>query len=375
MKKLSLLVILLFIGIFLSTISNAQTERVIQYREHPSTVKKNMRYFTVGGFLAAMNYLGDQAPVNKLGSTSIPLTRPGLGLSGSYRLKRYLAFRGHFMWGRLRGDDITADKDHGDDKFRYTRNLHFRNDIKELSLDLVFDLSGHHRTFATRHRYTFYVFAGIALFHHNPKAKVPEVDALHYDLFDAQPIKQNDPKYNGVSPGDWIALKSLGTEGQNLPGSELQPYSNWQFSLPVGFGVRYRINRHYDFAVEVGVRYTFFDYLDDASTNFINPDAFGDGPKANLARLMADRSKEPTAAVKGEVRDLNHILENVHKTSPYGNLPAEFDSRPYELIDGFGRRVSGNIRGKEANDVYVATKFTFIYIFGKGFGYNKIIGP
>ena len=278
------------------------------------------------------------------------------------------------MWGRLKGDDIVADMYDVDDKFRYTRNLHFRNDIKELSFDIVIDFFNHHRTFATRRKVSPYMFIGVAVFHHNPKAKVPDMDALHYDMFDPQPIQHNDPRYAGVSPGEWIALKPLGTEGQYLPGYDVKPYSNWQFAIPGGIGARIRVSRLYDINLEVGVRQSFTDYIDDVSNDFINPDAFGTGPEANLTRIMNNRSKEPYTAVGGEVRDLEYILGNVHPIVKYGEVPQEFGSRPYSLIDGFGRQGPWYIRGKEAYDIFVVTKITVKYYIGKGFGYNKVIG-
>ena len=368
MGKLFALSGILIAGLLFSTSLKAQSGRSIQYREHPAYYLKNQRYFTWGAFIGALNYFGDLAPVNGSGSTYLPYTRPALGITGSYRLKFYLSLRTNLMWGRLKGDDISADKKDADGKFRYTRNLHFRNDIKELSVDLVFDFSGYHRTFVSRGTYTPFAFIGMAVFHHNPKALVPETDALNYDMFNAQPIRQNDPRYAGVSPGEWIALKPLGTEGQYISGVEAKPYSNWQLAIPVGMGLRLRLNRHYDLTFEIGFRQTFTDFLDDASGGYVDPDEFGAGPKANLARLMADRSKEPVAAGSGELRDLACILGNVHGTSPYGAVPAEFGDRPYDLIDGYGRSESGNIRGKAAFDIFIVTKLTFTYIPGKNFG-------
>lgn len=372
-KKYSLL-FLLFISLFFLAELNAQSRRAIQWREHPTGRGNNQRYFAVGGYLAAMNYLGDLAPHYRAGSTSIPLTRPGLGITGIMRWHRQLSLRGSFLWGRLRGDDATADMYHEDDKFRYTRNLHFRNDIKEFSLDLLLDLGWHHRTFASRRKFIPYLFAGVAIFHHNPKAKVPDVDALHYELGNAQPIQQMDPRYAGVTPGEWIDLKPIGTEGQHLPGSEVKPYKNWNFAIPMGFGLRYRISRHYDFTFEMGYRKLFMDYLDDVSGVYVNPDEFGEGPEANLARLMADRSKEPVHAVSGDPRNLEYILSQGHTMGRYGQVPEEFGGKPYHLINGYGRVQIDNIRGKDMVDAYVVTKFTVTYLFGSGFGYSRTIG-
>lgn len=361
MKKHSLCLILLLIGVIFSTELLAQ-RRISQFKGRRSAFSKNKKYYSFGGSISTVNYYGDLAPKSHIGSTKLSLTRPALDLLVSYRLGPQSTIRGSFMWARLLGDDASSDPFGDKSKYRYMRNLQFRNDIKELSVEYVFDIIGHHKTFMTRPQLVPYLFTGIALFHHNPKAKVPELDAVHYEFNNAQPIQQNDPRYGGVSPGDWVALKSLGTEGQYVSGSGVTPYSNWQLAIPVGAGVRYRLNRYFDFSFEIGYRQTFTDYLDDVSGNYINPDDFGRGPEANLARLMADRSKEPYAVRTGEQRIAEVYARN--GVSPYGQVPAEFGSHPYELINGFGRAHKDNIRGKEDYDVYLVTKFQVTYIIG-----------
>ena len=52
---------------------------------------------------------------------------------------------------------------------RYTRNLSFRNDIKELSSVAVIDLFKNNGTSFARVKWTPYIFGGLALIHHNPK--------------------------------------------------------------------------------------------------------------------------------------------------------------------------------------------------------------
>lgn len=267
------------------------------------------------------------------------------------------------MWGRLKADDFKADPLGEKSKYRYVRNLHFRNDIKELSFEYVFDFVLHQRTFITRPQLVPFVSIGLAIFHHNPRAKVPTVDAYHYNVGNAQPIEGNEELYGGVSPGEWIALKPLGTEGQYLPESGVEPYSNWQFAIPFGAGVRYRLNRYFDLSFEFSYHQTFTDYLDDVSGLYVNPEEFGNGPEANLARLMADRSKEPVAVISGQERDFEHV----NGPHWYGQVPAEFGDRPYQLIRGYGSRGAEefpNIRGKDDWDVYLVSKFQLTYIIG-----------
>lgn len=361
MKKHSLCLILLLIGIILSTEVLAQ-RRISQYKGRRSAFAKNKKYYSFGGSISSVNYYGDMAPKTHIGSTKLSLTRPGLDLVGSYRIGPQSTIRTSFMWARLLGDDAKSDPFGDKSQYRYMRNLQFRNDVKELSAEYVFDIIPHYKTFMTRPELVPYLFAGVALIHHNPKAKVPEVDAVHYDFNNAQPIQQNDPRYGGVSPGDWIALKPLGTEGQYVSGSGVTPYSNWQLAIPVGAGVRYRMSRYLDLSFEIGYRQTFTDHLDDVSGNYMDPDDFGMGPEANLARLMADRSKEPYAVITADQRIAEVYARN--GISSYGQVPSEFGGQPYQLINGFGRTQNDNIRGKDDFDVYLVTKFQVTYIIG-----------
>ncbi|WP_026135445.1 DUF6089 family protein [Nafulsella turpanensis] len=365
MKKLLLLFSLFMVGILIS--SDVLGQRISQFRGRRMPFAKNKRYLSVGFTVNAFNYFGDLTPQSHFASTSVSYTRPGVGVTGMYRMGPRSFMRGNFMWGRLQADDFKADPFGEDSKYRYVRNLHFRNDIKELSLEYVFDFIPHHRTFITRPQLIPFVSVGLAIFHHNPKAKVPSVDAYHYNIGNAQPIEENDLRYGGVSPGDWIALKPLGTEGQYIENSGVEPYSNWQFAIPLGAGVRYRLNRFVDISFELSYHQTFTDYLDDVSGLYVNPEEFGDTPEANLARLMADRSKEPFAALSGEERDLNYIREHINGTHLYGQVPPDFGDLPYELISGYGSRGTEefpNIRGKDDWDVYLVTKFQLTYIIG-----------
>ena len=84
-----------------------------------------------------------------------------------------------------------------------------------------------------------YVFAGIALFQFNPEAN-----------------------YNSI----WTELQPLGTEGQHLEGSTIDPYKLTQISIPMGIGLEIRVSDYSSIGLELGIRKTFTDYLDDLST-------------------------------------------------------------------------------------------------------------
>src|SRR5690606_30686025 len=97
-------------------------------------------------------------------STDLSFTRPALGVSISQRMGPRYSILAAFMYGTLKGSDFTsADPDDAvNGKFRYYRNLSFRNRIKELSVIANFDLFENQSSYMSRARWTPFVFAGVA---------------------------------------------------------------------------------------------------------------------------------------------------------------------------------------------------------------------
>ncbi|MBX2895337.1 MAG: hypothetical protein KF763_07835 [Cyclobacteriaceae bacterium] len=299
----------------------------------------NKVYNAVGFSASALNYYGDIAPKPQRVSTDISFTRPAIGLSFTHRFGPRYSLMGQFMYGTLKGSDTQsadqADAENG--VFRYQRNLSFRNRIKELSVVAYFDLFENDATYISRVKWTPYAFIGVAGFHHNPQAQAPATGLNGENL--------------GVAPGTWVNLKPLGTEGQysNLEAGDanfgIKPYSNFQVAIPFGLGARFRINEVMDLWADLGFRYTFTDYLDDVSSNYVDLGVFGAN---NLARAMSYRSNELPAS---EIP----VLE------PY-------DARngvSYSTIPGYGREHPSNMRGSKGDkDIYMVTTIRLTYILG-----------
>ncbi|MBC6991402.1 MULTISPECIES: DUF6089 family protein [Hymenobacter] len=209
---------------------------------------KRKQYNSVGVSLNAMNYFGDIVPKPSIPSFRFAATRPNIGLSFTRRFAPRISARANFAYGRITGDDAkAADQNDPDARFRYNRNMNFRNDILELSAVGIFDLIENRNNYLRRPDLVPYVFAGVAVFHHNPKGLVGS----------------DGPS----SQGEYVALQPLGTEGQRVAGGG-GTYNLTQFSIPFGGGVRYKINKQFDIALEIGWRKTFTDYLDDVSKNY-----------------------------------------------------------------------------------------------------------
>ena len=205
---------------------------------------KRKQYNSVGFSLNAMNYFGDVVPFTNFTSLRVPSTRAGVGVSLTHRFYPRLSGRFGVSYGRISGsDEKAADKNDPDAKFRYNRNFTFRNDILEASAVAIFDLVENRNNYLKRPDFVPYVFAGVAGFYHNPKGLVGD-------------------KAVGLSPGSYVALADVKTEGQSTA------YGQTQFSIPFGGGIRYRINRNFDASLEIGWRKTFTDYLDDVSGKY-----------------------------------------------------------------------------------------------------------
>ncbi|GGG31256.1 DUF6089 family protein [Pontibacter amylolyticus] len=294
---------------------------------------KRKQYATVGIQLGASNYFGDLVPQPNFTSMRIKSTRPSIGINYTKRHFPRISSRVAFNWNRIAGDDaLAAGPDEGENLGRYRRNLSFRNDIKELSAVAIIDLFENRHYYRRRPDFVPYGFVGVAVLHHNPKAYYE--NGSHPGLSPDKDI-----------PSGWYALQPLGTEGQFVdhPGTVSDPYSRVQIAIPFGLGVRYKLDRNWDFSFEVGWRATFTDYLDDVSTAHVDKDVLlSDGNRVdnrNASVIFSDRSAE-----SGFTNDLITEPNGFSRLRPYGTS---------------NNRTRGN---SSDNDWYIQTSLGLNYI-------------
>ncbi|MES2733686.1 MAG: DUF6089 family protein [Bacteroidota bacterium] len=289
------------------------------------------QYYTIGASINAVNYFGDMAPSSSILSTDIRFTRPNFSLFIMRRIRPRVSLKASIMWSRLEGDDFNANTADGNAKFRFFRNLHFRNDVKEFDFTAIIDLFENKQTFLKRPDIIPYLMIGIGVMAHNPIAKTPvDLDA-------------------SIGPAaQWVDLQPLGTEGQGRPGYK-KSYSLIQVVIPAGIGVRYKINSRIDLGFEWSFRYTFTDYLDDVSGNYVDPGILGQN---SLAYAMSDRTQESIAAYANKSREIG-MREFLGADNPH--IPA------FEPRSGFG--LEGDQRGKPTEkDMYMIYGFHINYI-------------
>lgn len=221
--------------------------------------KKN-RYTSFGLTATTANYLGDLTPGPSILSSDPELTRWNIGIYASRKFYPRFSAQVRLSWARLRADDaVSTNNLEEQDAGRWQRNLNFRNDIKELAIIGIYDLVANRKGHQDRKELTPYIYGGVAVFYHNPKAYY-KGDRLPEGYYELQPLETEGVHYSKVQP-----------------------------SLPFGFGVRYKLDRAWDLGLDFGWRFTFTDYLDDVSTNYVDKNVL-EAAHGDKAWILSDQS-------------------------------------------------------------------------------------
>lgn len=229
---------------------------------------RKLRHEVIFG-VGTTNFMGelggaDQAGTHFARDFEISYTRPLLHAGYRYKLSPSFSVKAGVWYGWVYGDDAKTADIH-----RNARNLSFRSPIVELGGNIEYHIIkekfGHRydlrRIRGKGNTPSLYVFTGVNGFWFNPKAKYVD--------------------------GSWVALQPLGTEGQGIIDTR-DPYSRISWSVPVGFGMNFLIDRNWGVGFEYGVRYAMTDYIDDVSTTYIDQGLFTDP----VAAYFADRSND-----------------------------------------------------------------------------------
>jgi len=297
---------------------------------------KESRYFAGGIGLNLFNYFGDLTPKDKFIKNAFKVTRPGASLFGTYHLANLFGIKGEIIYGRITGDDFNITPyASGSSTRKYVRNLSFKNDLIGLSLQGYMNILSDPFEYYKRRDYNIYLMAGISMYYSNPKGKLDE---------------------NMESPNAkrWVALRPLGTEGQNHPNIGGK-YNAVQFGIPFGLCARIKLSYRLDLNIEASLTYLLSDYIDDVGGSYVDLGALD----TDLARAMSDRSQEQIAVMKNELRDMDVINDFTN----YIEYTSIYDGNNYRVLEGFGN--SGDVRGGGRHDIIAITSFKISYIFTK----------
>ena len=196
-------------------------------------------------------------------------TKLNLNLSLQKFYAERISARVGLTWFQLKGTDAEANVDG-----RVRRNLSFVGQNFELNLEGLAYLFPRPSRFYRRKSFNVYAIAGIGVAYYIPRAEVPELDN------NGAPLSKGGKK---------TALRKLETEGAR--------YGIMTLVLPLGGGLKYKINPYFNVALEGAHRKTFTDYLDDVSSTYVAQESFGEDA---LAASMADRRPQIDLPVRPE---------------------------------------------------------------------------
>ena len=209
---------------------------------------QNLHLTLFGGYA---NYQGDLQ--DKRYTTKQAHAAFGGGLL--YEISNHFSARANVTYGTISaGDSLSPNK---------IRNLSFSSPITEYHLGFEYNILDIYQN-----SFTPYIFAGLGYFHFNPSA----ID----------------------SSGNKVFLQPLGTEGQGFYNNR-KKYKLSQMSIPFGGGVKFALGDNVRVGMEIGLRKTNTDYLDDVSTTYADKAALQafSGAKAVEMAFRGGELKSP----------------------------------------------------------------------------------
>ncbi len=241
--------------------------------------------------------------------------KPSAGLITRYTPGQRITFRLSAQYGQLEGRDDWYNED-----YRIDRNLSFQSDLWDFTGAMEVNL----RRMDPRMKSGIfpYVYAGVSVFKFNPKA------VFEYDPTGPMAAYLLNPYLELADrDGELVELQPLGTEGQETTEfNERRRYALTQVSIPVGGGLKFKLNHKWTLGVEYGLRFTFTDYIDDVSDSYVDPQRLLSQYGA-MSAAMADRGPGPLHvedAKRGDPgrNDAYGIFGVTFTYRLYGNRPA-----------------------------------------------------
>lgn len=271
MKKLTIV----FSVILMLTVSAKKASA--QYYFYDNKYYDTPLTFELGGSIGIMNCLTDLGGNKGIGKKFVKDLNLGkTKFAGSISLtamyEYMFALRLEATFGQVSADDKILKKVAPSTFGRYERNLSFRSKITDFMLGLeIHPLYIINRNIEDKEPPLFspYLLAGVGFFSFKPQAKLGN---------------------------KWVDLQPLSTEGQGFSEyTDRKPYKLNQMNIPMGLGVKYDLGSTLSLRAEFVYRKLNTDYLDDVSTEYINPNLYPNyftAAKANTATQLYARQKE-----------------------------------------------------------------------------------
>ena len=204
---------------------------------------------------------------------NLSVTQIMKGLYATVYPNEWLGIRVAAQIGILESDDRLIKDNGSHELFRKQRNLDFRSNIAEAYIAAeVYPLSILHSDNPDyKPRFKPYGVIGVGAFKFNPQGSLTD----------------------NLGNVTWHDLKPLRTEGQGFAEyPDRKEYSLTQMNIPMGLGVKYMLSERVNISLELLLRKSFTDYIDDVSTTYIDPNLFDQyltPANAIIARSISDK--------------------------------------------------------------------------------------
>jgi hypothetical protein len=252
--------------------------------------------FEVGLGFGPMFFLGDLGGSAGIGrdfvkDVDFPLTKFSKMIYANYYATEWLGFRLAINHGQLTGNDSEAPNKGGAEVDRLQRNLSFKTSVLEGYIAAeVYPTVFFEKYDGLKGKFRPYGILGIGVMKYNPKANLD---------------------------GKWVELKPLRLEGQGMiEYPDRKEYSLIQKEIPMGLGFKYYIKENLYVGLEVLHRQLFTDYIDDASTNYVDPAVFSNYLSA------VDAAKARRLYYRGTYAAINQnpgLLQSFQRGDPTDN--------------------------------------------------------
>ncbi|MEO6868301.1 MAG: hypothetical protein ABI168_01575 [Ginsengibacter sp.] len=204
---------------------------------------------------------------------NLSLTKVMKGVFIAVYPNEWIGVRAAAQIGKLEGDDAIINTKGVDELWRKQRNLDFRTNISEayLAAELYPFMLLNKGNEDYKPRLRPYGVIGVGMYHFNPQGSLSD---------------RNGNK-------TWYYLKPLHIEGQGFPEyPDRKEYNLTQINIPMGAGFKYYLSERITISLELLLRKSLTDYIDDVSTNYIDPDLYDKylSPQdAIIARKISDK--------------------------------------------------------------------------------------
>ena len=231
-------------------------------------------------------------------------------LKTSARTYKPLSMEFRLSWHRLQYDETEPIGDvKGMDLRNYLRGIGFRNDLFGASVNFMYTYYPSLFASSGKAQFCYFLLAGVGVYHGVPKADLFNgkatlanryyfwADGTVRDAAETPGAKANVIRKDGEYETD---LQEWRTEGQgyNTELEQKKPYNYTNIGIPLGAGIRCKMNKKVTLSLEFDYYYFFTDYLDDVSGRYATykelEATFPDPQQLEMAKYISDPTGKGT---------------------------------------------------------------------------------